>query len=53
MMEEVENFGIFSVLKLSRDLTHCLEKGEKGTEKERERPLWAFPSPLNTHHYLS
>lgn len=52
MMEKVENFGIFSVLiKGFNSLPR--ERRERGTEKERERPLWAFPSPLNTHHYLS
>lgn len=44
MMEKVENFGIFSVLKLSRDLTHCLEKGEKEGQRKRERdPCGLFP----------
>lgn len=44
MMEKVENFGIFSVLKLSRDLTHCLEQGEKEGQRRRERdPCGLFP----------
>lgn len=54
MMEEI-GIRIFSILELSMDLTHCLEKeteGEKVAEKERDI-LWVFPFPSSTLYYLS